>query len=81
MIRQNAPTEKREMLEGAGVQQGACRGGVGAIPYYAQVPMTRAITTMSSFLAAMALRGGHGKIRGPACNMHEIGAEENAIEI
>lgn len=24
---------------------------------------------------------GYGKIRDPACNMHEIGTEENAIEI
>lgn len=53
MIRQNVPTEKREMLEGAGVQQGACRGGVEAAPYYAQVPMTSVITT----LAVMVLRG------------------------
>ena len=58
MIRQNAPTEKREILEGIGAQQGACRGGVEAAPYYAQVPMTRAITT----LAAMALRGGMAKL-------------------
>lgn len=57
MIRQNAPTEKREILEGIGAQQEACRGGVEAAPYYAQVPTPRAITSMNSYLAAMALRG------------------------
>ncbi len=54
MIRQNAPTEKREILEGIGVQQ----GGVEAAPRYVHVPTPRAITSMNSYLAAMALRGG-----------------------
>lgn len=57
MIRQNAPTEKREILEGIGVQQGASKS-VEAAPRYVHVPTPRAITSMNSYLAAMALRGG-----------------------
>lgn len=57
MIRQNAPTEKREILEGVGVQQGGVEG-VEAAPRYVHVPTPRAITSMNSYLAAMALRGG-----------------------
>lgn len=57
MIRQNAPTEKREILEGVGVQQGGAKG-VEAAPRYVHVPMPGVIASMNSYLAAMALRGG-----------------------
>lgn len=57
MIRQNAPTEKREILEGIGVQQGGSKG-VEAASRYVHVPTPRAITSMNSYLVAMALRGG-----------------------
>lgn len=57
MIRQNAPTEKREILEGIGVQQGVSKG-VEVAPRYVHVPTSRSITSMNSYLAAMALRGG-----------------------
>lgn len=58
MIRQNAPTEKRVILEGIGMQQGGASKSVEAAPRYVHVPTPRAITSMNSYLAAMALRGG-----------------------
>ena len=76
MIRQNAPTEKREILEGIGVQRRRHRGA-------SRLPILRPGPDDEShyYSGSDGFAWGYGKIRDPACNMHEIGTEENAIEI
>lgn len=80
MIRQNAPTEKREILEGIGVQQGGvegCRSCSALCP----CPDAESHYLYELLSGSDGFAWGYGKIRDPACNMHEIGTEENAIEI
>ena len=77
MIRQNAPTEKREILEGIGAQQ----GGVEASPRLCPCPDAESHYYNELLSGSDGFAWGCGKIRDPACNMHEIGTEENAIEI
>lgn len=80
MIRQNAPTEKREILEGIGAQRRRHRGASG-LSILRPGPDDEGHYYNELFSGSDGFAWGYGKIRGPACNMHEIGTEENASEI
>ena len=80
MIRQNAPTEKREILEGIEVLRKRHRGASGCL-ILRPGPDDEGHSSNEVLSGSDGFAWGYGKIRDPACNMHEIGTEENAIEI
>lgn len=69
------------MLEGIGAQQGACRGWRWGYPILRPGPDDESHYYNELFSGSDGFAWGYGRIRDPACNMHEIGTEENAIEI